>query len=94
MVVVVYAVGALLALLLCALALWPWAWPVPSAPTWAPVVVLVTCAVALWWSEPPELVLVFAVWPAMVALFVLATRLTWWARERRAADLRRRAPGG
>ena len=75
MFVVVYAVGGLVALLAAVAAFWPWRWPVDRAPTWAPVVVLGACVAAVALTDPPELALVFAVWPAMVALFVLAVRL-------------------
>ncbi len=100
MFVVLYAVGGLVALALCVAAFWPWEWPVRAAPTWAPVLVLGVCVAAVGLTDPPELALVFAVWPVMVALFVLAVRLSARGADRRSArradveEVRRRGRGG
>ncbi len=94
MFVVVYAVGGLAALALCVAAFWPWEWPVRTAPTWAPVLVLGVCVALVGVTDPPELALVFAVWPAMVALFVLAVRLSAGRTDRRTDGRAEQSPDG
>ena len=57
------------------LAAWPWRWPVPGAPVWMPMVCLVASAGLLALVEPWEMALVLVVYPALLAMFVLAVRL-------------------
>lgn len=61
---------------LFALAAWPWRWPVPGAPVWMPLLCLGVSGGLLVLFDPWQMALVLVVYPVLLALFVLAVRLS------------------